>query len=322
MEQLITISEILNSAIEDNNYIFYAMVYRPTKNISINGNPYINCILKDKNDFVQAKKWNIDNIDESLLKHGKVLKINAKLKLYKGSWQLIINFVEIINDQEIISFVLPTAIKPNDVMWEEFNHFFDEIKDKDYKKIIDNIFDKEMIKKFRITRAGLSIHHDVIGGLLWHTLSILKTSEKICEIYSELKINKSLLFAGIIFHDIGKIYEIGDFSNEMYSLHGNLVGHISISSALIYKVGSELKIPEEKIYTLQHLILSSHGKLENGSPIEPKMIESLILSKLDDLDSKLNSVFKFSKNTEEGNSTEKIRTLNNNQFYISKKDKE
>ncbi|WHP38957.1 MAG: HD domain-containing protein [Mollicutes bacterium] len=126
--------------------------------------------------------------------------------------------------------------------------------------------------------------------MLWHTLTMLKMANKVIDIYDYVKINKSLLYAGIMLHDIGKIYEINADLPEQYSFKGKLLGHISIGSEISKKYGQKLKLPEKKIDLLQHMILASHGKLENGSPIRPMLMESFILSQMDDFDSKTNAI--------------------------------
>lgn len=152
---------------------------------------------------------------------------------------------------------------------------------------------------------------------------MLKVAESILDIYNYLPINRSLLYAGIIFHDVGKIAEIGDYFQNKYSLRGELIGHIVIGAEVVGKVGKKLEVDPKKIILLQHLILASHGKLENASPVEPKTIESLILSHLDNLDAKIGAIFiEMNKLSPSENSIQEVRLdgkLLNFHFHHSKK---
>lgn len=209
---------------------------------------------------------------------------------YKDKLQFIVKSATVVNDEIRYQATIPTA--PNyQKLISDLKTFFTKITDVDYKKIIDHVFGETTLKKFCATRAGLKNHHTVYGGLLWHTVTMLKLAKSVIDTYDYLSINASLLYAGIIFHDIGKIVEIGDYHQNKYSLKGELLGHIFISAQLIDKVGQKLDIDPKKVALLQHLILASHGKLENGSPVEPKSIESIILSHLDNLDAKLGMIF-------------------------------
>ncbi|MBY7704121.1 HD domain-containing protein [Vibrio harveyi] len=114
---------------------------------------------------------------------------------------------------------------------------------------------------------------------------------------------------GAILHDIGKVIEIVDVSGSDYSLEGKLLGHISIGNAEINKIAEELNLYKDEsnninsdITLLQHMVLASHGKKEFGSPVEPVLIEAIILSMLDDLDAK---VFKIN------DELKKVESVNN-----------
>ena len=48
--------------------------------------------------------------------------------------------------------------------------------------------------------------------------------------------------------------------------------------------------PQELSVMLKHLLLSHHGQYEYGSPKRPKFLEAVVLSFIDDLDSKINGI--------------------------------
>ena len=139
--------------------------------------------------------------------------------------------------------------------------------------------------------AAKSMHHAFLGGLLEHTLSVLAMAEKACAHYQEL--NRDLVVAGVLLHDVGKTAELTYQRSFGYSDAGNLIGHISMETEWITGTAAAIPdFPEELRLQILHLVLSHHGKLEYGSPVLPKTPEALLLHYLDDLDGKLEAMFR------------------------------
>ncbi|MFQ5735538.1 MAG: 3'-5' exoribonuclease YhaM family protein [Thermodesulfobacteriota bacterium] len=134
------------------------------------------------------------------------------------------------------------------------------------------------------------MHHPYLGGLVEHALSICGLVEKVTAHYGE-GINRDLLYAGALLHDIGKIYELSYKRSFEYTDEGRLLGHITLGVELVDEKLRGLKdFPRELAMRLKHMLLSHHGLLEYGSPKRPKTIEAIILYYLDDMDAKVNTV--------------------------------
>jgi 3'-5' exoribonuclease len=143
--------------------------------------------------------------------------------------------------------------------------------------------------------AAKTIHHAYRGGLLEHIHSIAGVMEALVKHYSFL--DRDLLIFGAIYHDIGKIYELDLSEGIHYTQSGRLVGHMALACEMIDAKASAIPdFPSDVKDVLKHIVLSHHGKLEYGSPKLPMMPEAIVVAMIDDLDSKMNTLFHFLKN--------------------------
>ena len=142
---------------------------------------------------------------------------------------------------------------------------------------------------------------------------MLRTAEALCDIYPSL--NRSLLYSGIILHDIGKVKELSGPIGTTYTTEGNLIGHIVIAVEEISMIAAELEIEGEEVLLLKHLILSHHGKLEYGSPKVPMLKEAEILHFIDNIDARMMMMDKHLDNTDKGKFTDRIFPLENRNLY-------
>ena len=175
-----------------------------------------------------------------------------------------------------------------------------------YIKSIDwDSWYEENEKKIKMYPGAMRIHHEYIGGFLEHTLSVARTCDYFSGKYGE--VNRDLLIAGAILHDIGKLKELSVSNITEYSEEGNLIGHIVLGSDMVKEKARKIEdFPEDKLIQLDHIILSHQGNMEWGSPKPPMTIEALILHYAEDLDAKVN-IFKraVKKDREEGKFTQK-----------------
>ena len=165
--------------------------------------------------------------------------------------------------------------------------------------------------------AAMSMHHNYYYGLAYHVYSMLKLSDACLRLYSYL--NRDLVYAGIIIHDIGKLIELTGPKGIEYTKRGNLLGHISIGSNMLFKAALELGYEDTEEYlALNHIVLAHHGQNDYGSPKEPLIAEAALIYLLDFTDSRLASLEKEILSTEEGNYTNPIATFDRKAFYVPK----
>lgn len=260
--------------------------------ISKTGKPYLNLRLMDSTGELEARVW--DDAEEcgKGFQKNDVVTIKGFAVAYQGGVQLNVTSVKALPEGGYsLRDFLPCSKKDPKAMAAELEGLISGMKDRHLKALLTAIFnDPEIKEKFMIAPAAKSMHHPYLGGLAEHVLSICALAGKVVEHYGS-GINKDLLTAGAILHDIGKIYELSYQRSFEYTDEGRLIGHITMGVELIDRKLPEVKdFPRELSILLKHLILSHHGTLEFGSPKRPKTIEAIILSYLDDMDAKVNTV--------------------------------
>ncbi len=160
-------------------------------------------------------------------------------------------------------------------------------------------------RQLREHPAAKHIHHAYRGGLLEHVVSMAELALAVCGHYR--RVDRDLVLLGVLFHDLGKIRELGAMPANDYTLEGRLIGHVVIGRDLLRECCLALgDVPDDLQLHLEHLVLSHQGKREFAAPVEPMTPEALVLHFLDDLDSKLNQ---FERVREEGGGLQWVRGL-------------
>ncbi len=253
-----------------------------------NGKDYISVKLQDKTMICDAKVWDINNnIGE--FKAGDFIKIDATAAVFRDNIQLNIKRLRKAVDGEYEqSDYIPVSKFDIEEMYEEFKTFIDEMDDQWIKRLASEffIFDKKIVAAFKQHSAAKSVHHTFAGGILEHTLGMLRLAKNIADNYP--LINRSLLYIGVMLHDIGKLKELSEFPIVEYTDEGQLIGHIVIGVEWVGEKVREIEnFPKELENQIKHLIIAHHGQLEFGSPKKPEMIEAVVLHYIDNIDAKI-----------------------------------
>jgi 3'-5' exoribonuclease len=256
-----------------------------------NGKPYLTLKLMDKSGEVDAKVW--DNADEvgSLFDKNDFLAVRAKASVYLGKMQLILSDLKKVPEEQVdLADFLPETDRDINLMVEELKGLVASLRDPDLHRLLDSFFgDPELMAQFRVAPAAKGMHHVYLGGLLEHSLAVAKLVDAMTPLYQGL--NRDLLIAGALLHDVGKVREMTYMRSFDYSDEGKLIGHITIGVEMLQQRISSLPgFPAELGMLLKHMLLSHHGQYEYGSPKRPKTMEATILNYLDDLDSKINGI--------------------------------
>ena len=276
---------------------------------------YLSIELRDASGSISAKKWDASLDDDKLYISGNVLTISGETVVYKDSLQIKIMTAKLVelDDIEVERFIKAPPVA-KEVLIERFNKYVASIQNEDCQKIIHYMIDKFKDKIFSYP-AAVSIHHEYSSGLLMHSVTMADIAASLCPIYDA---DYDLLITGCLLHDLGKIIELEGPVVYRYSLEGKLLGHISIMCSEIRNAASELNIVGETPLLLEHMILSHHGQQEFGSPIMPLTKEALLLSLIDNLDSKMVVVNKALNDVEPGGFSNKVFALDNRAFYKKK----
>jgi len=258
------------------------------------GNNFLNVTLSDKTGTIKGVVWdNVDRITASVTS-GDFVHIKGNVSEYKGVLQLVIKNMGAFSTHEIDpADFLPMTPRNIEGMFERLMKITASVKSAYFKQLIQAFWnDKEFVREFKIAPAAKKMHHAYIGGLLEHTLSMVSLAEKIAGHYGG--IDRDLLMAGAMLHDIGKTKEFEYQYRIDYTDQGRLLNHIVIGIEMIDEKLSEIKdFPEEKMLLLKHMIVSHHGTREFGSPEPPKTIEAVMLNYIDEIDSKVNGIRNF-----------------------------
>ena len=287
-----------------------------SKGVNANGGSYFSVELRDASGQITAKKWDATLEDEQIFVSGNVIDIIGETNRYRDALQLKILSASIVPIEEINAerFVKAAPISKEELI-NKFNNYVKSVRDPDCRKILDYMIDKYQNKLF-IYPAAVSIHHEYSSGLLMHSISMADIAAFLAPIYEA---DYDLLITGCLLHDMGKITELEGPIVYKYTLEGKLLGHISIMASEIRKAAEELNITSEIPVLLEHMILSHHGQPDFGSPVMPLTKEALLLSLIDNLDSKMVVINKAIADVEPGNFTNKIFPLDGRSFYKPKK---
>ena len=286
-----------------------------SKGVNTNGGSYFSLELRDASGQITAKKWDATLEDEQLFVSGNVISLVGETNKYKDQLQLKVLSAELVplEDIDVARFVKAPPI-PRTELEKKFKDYVASIKNQDCLKIINYMINKFGDKIFSYP-AAVSIHHEYSSGLLMHSVTMADIAAKLCPIYDA---NYDLVITGCLLHDLGKIIELEGPIVFKYSVEGKLLGHISIMAAEIRKAAEELKIESEIPVLLEHMVLSHHGQQEFGSPVMPLTKEALLLSLIDNLDSKMVVVSKAVNDLEPGAFSNKVFSLDNRSFYKPK----
>lgn len=297
---------------------FYLIKEVAVKTTSNNKN-YIDMTLADSTGEINAKLWDITSDQEKKYLQNKMIKVKGIVTEWQGKTQLKIEKIRLAVEKDGVNIedYIPSAPINPKVMLNEISDLIEKIKNNDIKLLVNKIVDDNK-DKLLIYPAAKNNHHSIRSGLLYHILRMLKTAEKICEVYP--KLNSDLLFAGVILHDMAKIQEMD--ANELgivsdYTIEGQLLGHITQGIKNIDRVSRELGIDEEINILIQHMILSHHYEPEFGSPKRPMIPEAEILHYLDIIDARMYDMFNVLENVEENKFSEKVWVLQNRLLYRS-----
>ena len=268
------------------------LVSRKETGVSKTGKAYLNLKLMDSTGEIDARVW--DDAEEVAKGFNKndVVSIKGFGVAYQGGIQLNVSAVKALAEGSYsLRDFLPSSERSHASLEAELDSILSSMKDPNLKALMEAIFaDKEIREKFLIAPAAKAMHHSYLGGLAEHVFSICALADKVSSHYGA-SVNRDLLVSGAMLHDIGKVYELTYERAFDYSDEGRLIGHITIGVELIdRKIASLADFPRELGVLLKHMVLSHHGQLEFGSPKRPKTIEAIILSYLDDLDAKVNTV--------------------------------
>ena len=266
------------------------------------GKEYGSLTLQDKTGTADAKIWELGSPGISDFNAMDYVFVDADVTVFQGNIQLNVKRIRRADEGEYVpADYLPVTGKDIKQMYHELNQYITTIRNEHLRKLAAGFFvqDAAFAKVFASHSAAKSVHHSFVGGLLEHTLSVVKLCDFFCKQYPLL--NRDLLLVAAMFHDIGKTKELSVFPENDYTDEGQLIGHIIIGAQMVQeKINAMPGFPKKLENELIHCILAHHGELEYGSPKKPALLEALALNFADTTDAKMETMRELLANVPEG----------------------
>lgn len=261
------------------------------------GSEYLEMRLADGSGDLKAFLWDLRAVEGDLerIAADAFLRVKGVVSQYNGRLQLRVDKLRFAEDAEVgdLGRFFPVSRRPLAEMLAELDALVASLQDPWLRRLLETLLVEDPVLREGFSRApaAKSMHHVCLGGLLEHTLSVAALADRACAHYPDL--NRDLVLTGALLHDLGKTAELTYARSFGYSDAGNLVGHITLESEWITRAAQGIPgFPEDLRLQVLHIVLSHHGRLEYGSPVLPKTPEALLVHYLDDLDGKLEAMFR------------------------------
>jgi 3'-5' exoribonuclease len=258
------------------------------------GAPFLSVRLGDRTGEVEGRVWErVAELDGAFAVND-VVRVRARVERYRDQVQLNITEIERLPREQVDpgAFLPRTAADP-EALWQELKDLAAKVQDPHLMRLLQHFLtDRAFSREMREAPAAKSMHHAHLGGLLEHTVSVTRLLGRLCDHYPAL--DRDLLIAAGILHDVGKMDELSADVSIDYTDAGRLLGHVVLGAQRVAQKISQIKgFPSELALLLQHLIISHHGEYEFGAPRRPKTPEAFALHYADDLDAKMNHLFRL-----------------------------
>ena len=265
-----------------------------------NGRPYDNLTLQDKTGTLDGKVWDPNSGGIADYDEMDFIEVFGEVVSYNNNLQLNIKQLrKPYEDEYNVADYMPSSEKNVDAMYTELLSYIKQVENKYLRQLLEYYFvkDEKFIKVFKGHSAAKSVHLGFAGGLLEHTLSIVKMCAYYVSAYPLL--SKDLLFTAAIFHDIGKTKELSSFPENDYTDDGQLLGHIVMGVEMISDGVRTIEgFPAKLASELKHCVIAHHGELEYGSPKKPALPEAVALHYADATDAKMQTLAEIFKDKE------------------------
>ncbi len=283
------------------------------------GSSYLSFVFKDKSGKINANFWSPRPGELGMYAANDIVRVKGEARLNGDRLEITVNEIrkKTSEDNVDVTDFIKSAPYPAEVMYNTILQYVSMVKNEDMRKLTEAIY-ADYKDKLMTFPAAISFHHAELGGLLHHTVNMVKNAYAIKQVYKYL--NLDLLICGAAIHDIGKIAENEENEFGLLSGHtvdGELMGHLVGGAYIVKDYARKLGTDPEVERLLTHMILSHHGKLEYGSPVVPKFPEAMVLNVIDDLDAKLYEMEDALGRTNPGEISERVFAFDNAKLYRS-----
>ena len=293
----------INEITQEQKVNVKCLISKCDKGKTVKDTPYLSLILEDATGVLDAKFWNLTNEQIEQYKAGQVVEVIGDSIIHRNAVQLRVRKMTVLEDEDISNYVRLAPMTRTE-MEEEVKILMNEITDTNLYCVVEEVLE-ETKDLFYTYPAATRNHHNFVGGLAYHSISMARVALDICRQYPFL--DKGLLIAGILMHDVGKIDEL------------SLLGHISIMNNRLDRVAEKLGVNDKEcVLLLKHMVLAHHGKMEFGSPVLPMIPEAEVLTLLDNLDARMYMMKQSLDTTQPGHFGPRVFALEGRMIYHRK----
>ena len=300
----------------DMRYEGFLLIRSAEKRKDSKGSDYVDMNLTDRTGEINCKIWNWDP-EAAAPEAGQPIKVRGTIQEYNGRLQLRVEKWRLTTNEDPVDMnaLVPCAPRRPEDMMQEITDTVARFTNNDLKKLTCGMLSLagERLKWFP---AAQRMHHAERSGLLHHTTDMLRLANGLLEIYPWL--NRDLLLAGVIIHDLGKIEEMkSDQTGNVtdYTRDGQLLGHLVRGITNLNRVAEETGVTGESVVLLEHMLLSHHGESEYGSPKPPMFAEAEALHWIDIMDARMNTMKTVTDKTPPGAFSERIPSLERRVYH-------
>ena len=280
---------------------FFVVRKKEIREKRTNREMYISFEFGDSSGRIRGSVWKDIHIIDKAIQISDIIKVKGNIITFHDYPHITIEKIRkaTSKDNKSLEQFLPQSENNIDEMIDSLMQYIDKIKNKYLHELLTTLFhNNKILEKFKFSTAAKLWHHNYAGGLVEHTLSLIKICDFLQDHYP--RVDRDLLLTAALLHDIGKIVELDAKGFFNYSTEGRLIGHITIGTQLITETINTIKdFPSDLKLRLLHCMLSHHGMREHGSPVVPMTVEALILHSADELDSKMGAFLRIIKKEEE-----------------------
>lgn len=271
----------------------FALLTKKERRQDRNGKDFLDLELADATGRISGKVWSDSKALDASFETYDFVAYKGNVADFKGQLQVRVHDCRRVTEADREhgfdeSDLIPSTKEDLDDLWRRLEASLEAVHSGPLRELAAEALGRHG-PSLREHPAAKVIHHAYRGGLLEHTVSMLELAAKICDHYRDL--DRDLVLVGILFHDLGKLREIGPMPRNDYTPEGRLVGHVVIGRDLLLEAAAEIPdFPTALRLQLEHIVLSHQGRLEYRAAVEPLTAEALVVHYIDDLDSKLNQL--------------------------------
>jgi len=255
--------------------------------------PYLRLTLADRTGEIEGFLWEDAEVFASRFESGDLVVVAARVHIRNEAPQLRIESIDRVSDRDLEGvdrreFLPGLDLAVCNQLWEELVGILGGVANAELSRLLREFLDDPKFRAiFLDAPAAKSFHHAYLGGLLEHTVGVLRLAQALGGVYQD-RLNPDLLLAGAFLHDVGKVRELSRRPGFDYTDEGALLGHIVAGTHMLREAASRVQgFPPALLLQLEHLLLSHHGEKEWGAPVQPQTLEAIALHYLDNLDAKL-----------------------------------